>query len=93
MQSVKLLNMETEESVWLNIPSSYQAFQDVLERLGEPEMAQIVSAEVREPVLEKHLKGKMLILGNGVNELEFLDMRMGRADRAGKGNLFCGTGD
>lgn len=76
MQSVKLLNMETEESVWLNIPSSYQAFQDVLERLGEPEMAQIVSAEVREPVLEKHLKGKMLILGNGVNELEFLDMRM-----------------
>lgn len=55
MQSVKLRNVETGESAWLNIPSSYQAVKDVLERLGEPETAQIVSAEMEEPALEKHL--------------------------------------
>lgn len=76
MQSIKLRNMETEESVWLNLPSSYQTIREVFAGLGEPEMVQIVGAEVREPILEKHLKGKMLILGNGVNELEFLDLRL-----------------
>ena len=53
MQSVKIRNMETEESVWLNIPSSYQAVREVFAGLGEPEMVQIVSAEVQELVLEK----------------------------------------
>lgn len=76
MQSVKIRNMETEESVWLNIPSSYQAVREVFAGLGEPEMVQIVSAEVQELVLEKHLAGKMLRRENGVNELEFLGLRM-----------------
>lgn len=76
MQSVKLRNVETGECAWLNIPSSYQAVRDVLERLGEPETAQIVSAEMEEPALEKHLDGKTIELKNGVNELVFLKERM-----------------
>lgn len=76
MQSVKLRNMETGESVWLNIPSSYQMTGEVLARLGNPEIAQIVIAELGEPVLEKHLAGKAIVMKNGANELAFLEERM-----------------
>lgn len=76
MQSVKIKNMETEESVWLNIPSSYQTVREVFAGLGEPEMVQIVSVEGQDPVLEKHLAGKMLRRENGLNELEFLNLRL-----------------
>lgn len=76
MQSVKIKNMETEESVWLNIPSSYQTVREVFVGLGEPEMVQIVSAEGQDTVLEKHLAGKMLRRENGLNKLEFLNLRL-----------------
>lgn len=76
MQSVKIRNMETEECVWLNIPSSYQTVREVFAGLGDPETVQIVSAEGQGPVLEKHLAGKVFRRENGVNELEFLDLRM-----------------
>ena len=52
MQSVKIRNMETEECVWLNIPSSYQTVREVFAGLGDPETVQIVSAEGQGPVLE-----------------------------------------
>lgn len=76
MRSVKLRNMETGESVWLNIPSSYQASREAFAGLGNPGTVQIVSAEMEEPSLEKHLAGKLLRRENGVKELEFLELRL-----------------
>lgn len=67
MQSVKIRDMETEESIWLNIPSSHQMVKEAFAGLGEPEMVQIVSVERRDPVLDKHLEGKMPRRENGLN--------------------------
>lgn len=39
-------------------------------------MVQIMSVEGQDPVLEKHLAGKMLRRENGLNELEFLNLRL-----------------
>lgn len=68
--------METEESAWLNIPSSYQAAAETFMVLGNPEMAEIVSMEAKEPALAKHLAGKTIRKKNGAKELEFLKLRM-----------------